>query len=215
MSILGSILKLSLGLGLSGTAPLSNQLSRHVDTLSGSLETRGWEGSISSPLPIIPEAELWLRAGPLRAAVSYAANIAGGTVTHDLYGTADYSFYASEFAARIELLGNLGPIHLYCGPSGALSKLAVKSSSVSSEIDSSYSSFNIGAEAGVGVTLPFGKWRLGAELYGRYQPGTLQGLWFNPDEGILYESPGPAPDDIQGTFSTTGVGIRILAGLAL
>lgn len=215
MSILGSILKLSLGLGLSGTTPFSNHLSRHVDTLNGSLETQGWDGTISSPLSIIPEAGLWLRFGPLRGALSYSANFAAGTLSHATFGTADYSFYASELAARVELIGNLGPIHLYCGPSGALSRLAVKSSSIGNEINRSFSSFNVGAEAGVGVTLPLGKLRLGAELFGRYQPGALEGLWFDPDEGMLYESEGPSPGSSQGTFSTTGVGIRILAGLTL
>ncbi len=215
MSVLYSIFKLSLGLGLSGTTPFSNQLARHVDWLNSSLETRAWTGSISKPFAIIPEAQLWLRAGPLRGAVSYTAGFANGSLSHEVYGAADYSFYASELAGRIELIGNLGPIHLYAGPSGALSKLAVKSSSVSNEMDTSFSSFNIGAEAGVGVTLPLGKFRLGAELYGRYQPGALTGLWFDPDEGMLYESVEPAPGDKQGTFSTTGIGIRILAGLAL
>ena len=215
MSLLYSVFKLSLGLGLSGTIPFSNQLASHAEYLNTSLESRSWEGSISSPLPVIPEAQFWLRAGPLRGAVSYAANFAAGTLSHELYGTAAYSFYASELSARVELIGNLGPIHLYAGPSGALSKLAVKSSSAGNEIDTSFSSFNIGAEAGVGVTLPLGKCRLGAELYGRYQPGTLKGLWFDPEEGMLYESEGPAPGSMQGAFSTTGVGVRIIAGLAL
>lgn len=214
MTLISSILKLSLGLGLGGTLPFPNDLARHVQYLDSSLELRGWEGTISSPLPVVPQAELWLRFGPVRGAVSFSANFAQGGLTHPLYGNAGYSYTESELAATVELIHNLGPIHAFVGPSFAWSRLSVNNQGDASAFTGTFDGLGFGAEAGIGILIPVGrKLDLGAEFYGRYQPGALTDIWFDPEEGMLYESPGPQPGDRRGGFSTTGVGLRIIGGL--
>jgi hypothetical protein len=214
MTLVSSILKLSLGLGLGGTFPFPNDLARHVEYLDSSLELRGWEGSISDPLPVVPQAQLWLRFGPVRGAFSFSANFAQGALTHPVYGSVDYSYTETELAATLELIHNFGPIQAFVGPSFAYSRLSADNQGDVSTFSGTFDGLGIGAEVGIGILIPLGKkLKLGAEFYGRYQPGALAGIWFDPQEGMLYESPGPQPGDRRGGFSTTGVGIRIIGGV--
>jgi len=214
MLTLFSLMRFSLGLGLSGTLPAQVDLAEHVAYLNSYHETYGWEGSISSPLVLTPEAEVWFRLGTLRGTLSYAGNWAAGDLEHAAYGDVHYRFRAGEAAGRLELVVGVGPIHLYAGPSAAYARL-VQDAAGDLRVDrQTYTGWSLGAEGGVGVMLPAGKLRLGAEFYGRYQPTALSDLWFDADEGMLYSSANPAPGDRPGRLATTGMGIRVLVGLA-